>query len=242
MTRFDEIDDLRRRILIRYLTAGLILPQSFGALAASVFADRPGKLPEGQSIYRIEGSATVNSAPATLQTRINPGDTVQTGANSELIFVVGGNSMIMRANSHMVIEARQEASGMLIAGLRFLAGKVLSVSRNRAMNVTTATATMGIRGTGFYLEAEPEQTYFCTCYGVTEVSANKDPESKEVIAARQHDRPVYILANEGRGKNIRNAPFINHTDQELMLIETLVGRTTPYVFPKDAYTAPRRSY
>jgi hypothetical protein len=28
--------------------------------------------------------------------------------------------------------------------------------------------------------------------------------------------------------------FINHTDQELALIETLVGRTSPFVLPKDS--------
>jgi len=27
-----------------------------------------------------------------------------------------------------------------------------------------------------------------------------------------------------------------------MLIETLVGRTPPFVFPKDDYKAPRRQY
>ena len=129
-----------------------------------------------------------------------------------------------------------------MTGLRMLGGKVLSVSRNSKMTVTTGTATIGIRGTGFYMEAEPDRTYFCTCYGITEVSANKDPDSKETIAAKQHDRPVYILADEGRGKNIRNAPFVNHTDQELALIETLVGRTPPFAFPKDIYNAPRRSY
>jgi len=51
-----------------------------------------------------------------------------------------------------------------------------------------------------------------------------------------------ILANEKPGQNIRAASFKNHTDQELMLIETLVGRTPPFVFPKDDYKAPRRQY
>ena len=51
-----------------------------------------------------------------------------------------------------------------------------------------------------------------------------------------------MLANEPKGRNIRNAPFINHTDQELMLIETLVGREPPFVFPKSDYQGPRRNY
>ena len=58
---------------------------------------------------------------------------------------------------------------------------------------------------------------------MADVGANNDPESKETVAATHHDRPLYILGNEQAGKNIRNAPFINHTDQELQLIETLVG-------------------
>ncbi len=245
MKRFDDTDDPRRRTLIQLLVFGAFLPQSVSALAASVFGSKPDKLPEGQSIYRIDGTASVNGTPATLQTKVNPGDTLQTGPKSELVFVSGGHSMIMRADSRMTLETAPgaaTATTTVMSGLRMLAGKVLSVSRNTRINVTTGTATIGIRGTGFYMEAEPDRTYFCTCYGITEVSANKDPDSKETIAAKQHDRPVYILADEGRGKNIRNAPFVNHTDQELMLIETLVGRSPPFVFPKDIYNAPRRTY
>jgi hypothetical protein len=245
MKRFDDTDDPRRRTLIQLLTAGVFLPQSISALAASVFGDPPRKLPEGQSIFRIDGTATVNGQPANLKTQIKPGDTVQTGPKSELVFVSGGHSMIMRADSRMTLETAAGAastSSSIMTGLRMLSGKFLSVSRNSRVTVTTGTATMGIRGTGFYVEAEPDRTYFCTCYGITEVGSIKDPDSKETIAAKQHDRPVYILANEERGKNIRNAPFVNHTDQELMLIETLVGRTPPFAFPKDIYNAPRRSY
>jgi len=58
--------------------------------------------------------------------------------------------------------------------------------------------------------------------------------------SRHHNRPLYILTGEQPGQNIRLAPFIDHTDQELMLIEALVGRTPPFVFPKDEYNRPRR--
>ena len=74
-----------------------------------------------------------------------------------------------------------------------------------------------------YLEADPDQTYFCTCYGVADVAAVNDPASKETVAAKHHDKPLYILPNEQSGRNIRPAPFVNHTDQELMLVETLVS-------------------
>ena len=151
--------------------------------------------------------------------------------------------MILRSESKLVIEKEESsASALLISGLRMLSGKLLSVSRNSNMRVTSATATIGIRGTGFYIEADPERTYFCTCYGVTEVEASADPQSRETVAATRHDRPLYIVADGAAGNNIRNAPFINHTDQELSLIETLVGRKTPFVFSGTTYTGPRRTY
>ena len=65
---------------------------------------------------------------------------------------------------------------------------------------------------------------------------------EDTVAAVHHDRPLYITGSGAQGQNIRPAGFRNHTDQELMLIETLVGRTVPFVIPGTTYTAPRRRY
>lgn len=270
-----EADDPRRRILIQALAAGMVtfVMPGANALAASIFGNRPYKFPPGQSIYRISGQATVNGKEVTMKTRINPGDTVITAKDSELIFTVNTHAMILREESHLIIEAEQKkfdvrnftgekpdekkVAGkipndkrveelppvtLFINGLRILSGKLLTVSRNTSMRVHTATATIGIRGTGFYVEADPELTYFCTCYGTTDVVASGDPASNTTVVSQHHDRPLYIVKGERSGNNIRKAPFINHTDQELALIETLVDRTTPFVFPNDAYSAPRRDY
>jgi hypothetical protein len=247
MKRMYEIDDPRRQWLIRALAAGFFGAASASAQAVTfgVFGSRPRKLPPGQSIYGLSGQVTVNDQQATLDTRIRPGDTVQTGQNSEIVFVVNTHSMILRGDSKLLIEPPEGTSGsdsLIIAGLRMISGKLLSVSRNSPMKLTSSTATIGIRGTGFYIESEPDRTYFCTCYGATDVQATADPSSRESIAAKHHDRPVYIVTDGGAGNNIRNAPFINHTDQELALIETLVGRRTPFVFSNDIYTGPRRTY
>jgi len=248
MNPSDHIDDPRRQWLIQALAAGLFGPAMGLAQAQSLFGNRPSKLPPEQSIYSLSGNVRVNDQPATLSTPIKPGDTLQTAKDSQVIFVVNTHSMILRGDSKLVIEAPAGApanpsiTDYVIGGLRMVTGKLLSVSRNSPMRVTTSTSTIGIRGTGFYVEADPEQTYFCTCYGATEVQANDDPESREQVVASHHDRPLYIVKDGGKGKNIRNAPFLNHTDQELALIETLVGRRTPFVFATDAYSGPRRGY
>lgn len=244
MSRFDDLDDPRRRWLIQALGAGFFVGGMAQAQAQgfSIFGNRPAKLPPAQSIYGLAGDVSVNNEKASLSTRIKPGDTVETGKNSEVIFVVNTHSMILRGDSKLQIEGEASGASAIIAGLRMLSGKLLSVSRNSSMKLTTNTATVGIRGTGFYIEADPELTYFCTCYGSTDVQSITDAESKESITAARHDRPIYIAADGAAGKKIRNAPFLNHTDQELALIETLVGRRVPYVFSGSGYAAPRRTY
>jgi hypothetical protein len=238
-----EPDDPRRRVLIQMLAAGMF---GGGSLAsnlafAQILGSPPSKLPPGKSVYRISGNVEINGQPGTLDSKIGGGSVIKTGANSELVYVVNESAYIARPQTEIVIETVAETG--FVSGLRLLAGKLLSVFPNgRPVKLTTRVASIGIRGTGVYLESDPEQTYFCTCYGVADVSANNDPQSKETVAATHHDRPLYILGKEQAGKNIRNAPFVNHTDQELQLIETLVGRTPPFVFPKADYSGPRRGY
>ena len=49
--------------------------------------------------------------------------------------------------------------------------------------MTTKNASIGIRGTGVYMESDPEQTYFCTCYGPADVTATDDPTSQETVVS-----------------------------------------------------------
>lgn len=244
MIRSEDVEEQRRQLVLRALALTGFLLAGFprGRAWAQAFSAKPVKLPEGQSIYRISGDVRVNDAPANLKTRVGPTDTVQTARDAEVIFVIGENAFLQRGASRVSFQGEPRQS-LLISGFRLVTGALLSVfPQGRRINLSTQTATIGIRGTGAYAEAEPQQTYFCTCYGVTDIAATRDPESTATVAATHHDRPVYILGDAQRGQNIRTAPFINHTDQELMLIETLVGRTVPFVFPKDDYRAPRRQY
>lgn len=232
--------DPRRRLLVQLLAVATWSSIPVGRAVADVFGEMPARLHADRSIYRIEGKVTVNGAPATLKTRIAAGDTVETGKKSEAIFVKGASAFMLRESSRLTFV---QESNTVTNVLRLLTGKMLAVfGPDNPQQITTITASFGIRGTGVYAETDPEQTYFCTCYGVSDISANSDPESRKTVTSKHHDEPVYILAKAQVGKAIRKAPFINHTDQELMLIETLVGRTTPFVFPSGNYSGPRKDY
>ena len=232
----------RRRLLVKLLAAGGLSSLAMCRALADVFGEKPQKLPPDRSIYRLYGQVIVNGKPATITTRINLNDTIETGKNSELVFVHGFSAFILRESSRMSL-GQQTTNNVAINALRLITGKVLAVfAPNNPQRISTMTATIGIRGTGVYAETDPEQTYFCTCYGVTDINAISDPNARKTVTSKHHDEPVYILAKPKDGRVIRKAPFINHTDQELMLIETLVGRSPPFVFPSEDYGGPRKDY
>jgi hypothetical protein len=182
----------------------------------------------------VTGKAWVKGERVHAGTRIGPNDTVKTGKDSELVFVVGDHAMLLRGGSHLVIQPKEhnDVGSLLIGGLRLFAGKLLSVSRNKGLRIETPTATIGIRGTGVYLEAGPEKTYFCNCYGEVDVVANNDTNSKETVISKHHDKPLHIYGQGQPGQCIHDAASAsrpNHTDEELLLAEALVGRVPPFV-------------
>jgi hypothetical protein len=54
-----------------------------------------------------------------------------------------------------------------------------------------------------------------------------DPKAGETVRTTHHDQPRYIYP-KGMPRMIERAPVINHTDAELVLLESLVGRKVPF--------------
>lgn len=234
----------RRAFLVRALSAGWLAGGAgwSPALLASLFGKLPGKLPEGRSIFEMKGEVLVNGKPASDKTLITPADKVTTGANSYVIAAVGANAFILRDRSVLDLGG----ANPLKTVMRLVTGKFLGVfgklGGKQSLSLHTPIATIGIRGTGVYAESEPEKTYLCTCYGTTELASAKDPKATAQVTAQHHDAPKYILAEPEKGQRITPAPFINHTDLELMTLEALVGRKVPFGLPAEQYEAPRRDY
>ena len=232
-------EESRRHFLLAALRAGAFALGS-SLLPKSALADAMGKvpheLPPGQSIYDLEGEVKVNGVVATAATIVTANDHIETGSNGRLIFVVGKDAFLMRANSDLQLTGENLA----VEGLRLLTGALLSVFGKTTHRLNTPLSVIGIRGTGLYVESNPELSYACTCYGTTEISSADDPNNRETIVSRHHDAPRYILADADGGQRIRPAPFKNHTDLELTLIEALVGRVPPFSLFDEGYGSPRR--
>ena len=244
MFRDDDLhpdDERRREYLVKLLTASAfsMAPMS---VARAFWGKSPDKLPDDKSIFSLEGDVRVNGQQADLDTRIRGGDVVSTEDDSEVIFAVGSDSFILRSNSEMEIEG----GGFFVEALRMLTGSVLSVFGNRGSGqqimMNSSTATIGIRGTGVYMESEPGLTYLCTCYGQVGLYSRLDPNDNELITATHHDSPKYITDRRIRDSFIRAAPFKNHTDAELKILEAIVGREVPFGIESELYKGERREY
>ncbi|MFN0041475.1 MAG: hypothetical protein ACKVP2_18340 [Burkholderiales bacterium] len=234
-----EKEDLPRRDFLLHLLATGVLAGGggwSGHARAQVAGRVPGPMKEGRSFYDVSGVVKVNGAPANLSTRVGGKDVVETGKGARAIFIVGGDAYLLRENSRIELSG----ASVLADSLRLMTGALLSVFGKGKKTAYLPTSTIGIRGTGLYLEVEPDRAYVCTCYGDTEIAVSDDPKISERIVSTHHDAPRYILAKPDKGRRIIPAGFKNHTDLELMLIESLVGRTPPFSLFDESYSSPRR--
>lgn len=237
----DPHQDPRRRFLLKALAAGWLAGGAGWSVAApaGVLGARPGRLPPGRSVFELDGDVQVNGRKASRDTVLAAGDVIETGRDGRLVGVVGQDALIVRAQSRVELGAAGRGARSLF---RLVQGAMLTVfgPRDEEYRVSTPLATIGIRGTGLYLEAEPERSYLCLCYGKAYVTPNGAPAQAFEAVSSHHDMPRYILPEAKGGSAVQAAPFINHTDLDLITLEALVGRTVPFAVADDPYAAPRR--
>ena len=225
MSQGPSLSRPRRRVLAALAGAGIALA-ALPMMIREVLA--AGSLPGGKGIVRLQGDVRVNGKPAAVGQIIRAGDVLETGRDGQAVFVIGEDAFLLRSGSRLELQG----DNLLISGLRILTGKLLSVFGKGRRQVVTSTATAGIRGTGLYVEADAQKSYICTCYGEVRLGSIDDPAATEVVRTTHHDQPRYIYA-KGAGRAgtalIVKAPVINHTDEELIMLESLVWRSPPFV-------------
>ena len=213
-----------RRRLLGASAAALALKMAWlrQALAA-------GSVEKG--VYRVRGDVRINGTPAKEGMDVKAGDVITTGSGSETVFVAGKDAFLIRANSR--VEAQGALGALVLSGLRVVTGAVLSVfAPGEPKSLRTATATIGIRGTAVYIEAEEARTYVCTCYGEAEIVSVAEPSARETIRTTRHEQPRYVMGT-GAPQMLMGAPVVNHDDVELNMLESLVGRRTPWIRMSD---------
>lgn len=218
---------MNRRDWMRFIAAG-------GAAAASMRiaqALAKGDLPPG--IHQLDGTATINGRVAHVGEPVNLGDRVATGRASQAVIVVGSDAFLVRAKSSIEVKG---TAGVL-SELLVASGQVLSVFSKKPVSIQAAHASIGIRGTGAYIEVNPDSVYFCLCYGEALVEG-PGMAAGRLVKTTHHEQPL-LLHDDGGIMRVEPGPFLNHSDAELVMLEALVGRVPPFV--KDG-TYPSKKY
>jgi hypothetical protein len=230
----------RREFIGKMLAAGIVSGAVSTSLVRRVMAmGEGGQLLEG--IRKVQGTVAVNGSPAQIGSIVFPGDIITTGRASLGVFVIGKDAFLVRENTRIELAGEKsgqgKGAGSIVKNIKVEAGKVLSVFGLAGKRIETATVVAGTRGTGIYIEAEPDLTYLCLCYGSIELRAAARTDAREQFSSQYHEAR-YILPGQS-GKTFLKAPKINHEDEELVMLEALVGREPPFV---SGGKGPARTY
>jgi hypothetical protein len=206
---------MNRRCFVRtsgLLAAGALLPLPAAAQA-----------PWG-TVHELAGRVLLNGRPMARNSLIQPGQTVTTGSDGRIWFTLGGDAFFLRPGSELRLSPSVRDS--VIEALRLVTGALgATFARGARRSVVAQTVTIGIRGTGIYVETTPEATYVCTCFGTTELTSGSAAPADAASVSAQYHAARWIRRGETR---IAAGDMANHSDEELSRLERLAGRPYPF--------------
>ena len=144
---------------------------------------------------------------------ISNGDTIRTGdgGRAQVRFSDGALISLQPTTEFRVdnYEFSNQPTGqekgffsLIKGGMRTITGLIGRSNRDN-YKVTTSVATIGIRGTGCYIEAEAKTTYFCLCYGEAAIEGADEAHRQLGDGDGVHARTVADAdAHAGRGADV----------------------------------------
>jgi hypothetical protein len=210
----------RREWLRRLAAGGMLAGGGLAGIVSRALAN--GELAGKQGVVQLEGTATVDGRAARVGSVVNAGQRVATGPGSHAVVVIGKDAFLLRENTAVETQGSRDTLSTLLVS----AGKILSVFGKKPLTIRAAHATIGIRGTGCYIEVEPSDVYFCLCYG--EAVVQGPGMADKLVQTKHHESPL-LLREDGSAMQADKAGFRNHTDAELIMLEATVGREPPFV-------------
>ncbi|MEG3618669.1 hypothetical protein V5T82_09400 [Magnetovibrio sp. PR-2] len=218
-----------RRKLIRTLLMGACLsPALMAVLKAGSAAQQE---PITQGFQTVDGDVRLNGRPAQVGMVVRPTDVCTTGADGSCVIIIGEHVFLLRENAEVEFEVEHfeegfDTSRTVTQRIRVAAGALLGGFANTQATIDTPLATIGIRGTGLYVEAHADRDYVCLCYGKAELHPKLKPSLVQHLDTFHHETPRNLFADPlaHGGRVIAPEKMINHQDEELIMLEALVGR------------------
>lgn len=196
----------------------------------------------GARVEIVDGVLLVDGRPLVEGESFGPAPHVQTGPDSRVVMVMGEDAFLLRESTEVAFRGDETEDGFVVQAFTLVSGAILSVFGPKPVTIDTPVATIGIRGTGIYLEAGTgTDDYACLCYGKAAIALKGHPEAREDLTTSHHDEPRFLRPDAPKGARLTKAPVQNHSDAELVLLESLVGRVPPFTGKPGLYdTQPDR--
>jgi hypothetical protein len=199
------------------------------ALAAGTLLPLPARAQGAARIDTLRGEVRVNGRRIGADAVIRAGDRIATGADGFVAFVLGRDAFMLRSRGELQFDPGSES--FLVTGLRLLTGALGAVFGRRTgagVKIFAPTVTAGIRGTGCYVEARGDSTYFCTCYGTIDMASSANPRERITATCRHHDAPSLFLSRPRDGALILPAAMETHSDEEMERLAHAAGLRTAW--------------
>lgn len=198
-------------------------------------------------IRKLHGGVRVNGTVATFDSRIQSGDTIVTDADSSVICVLGDNAYQLGEKTQMQIHwhslddswsqllqvSYAADEGAVVNTLRLVTGTLTSVFGRGDKKIVVPTAALGIRGTGVFIKVDTDSTYFCTCYGNTQIDCTASAVStshtcQQTVMATHHK--AVLISHNPNNPTLTPQDLKYHQDTDLHPLAALLGKQLPAEF------------
>lgn len=215
---------------------------------------RPNAILASAKLVDVQGQITAKDANGNRRGMVSggsvyPGDTVETGAGSRTVLVFRDDSRLTLGSNaqfrvdNFVFDDKNPSEGrflvtLLRGSLRALTG-LIGKANNRNVGFTTATATIGIRGTGLDLDCGAGATCaFYTWLGTIEVT----PNGQSALQVLQAGQGLFVGPSGIRPLNAPTLENLPRPDQVPVNLQQLFGVGQPnveeeglFVFVRDGH-------
>jgi hypothetical protein len=174
------------------------------------------------TVRELRGRVLLNGRPMGRNHAIQPGQTITTGSDGHVWFTLGGDAFFLRPGSDLRLSP--SLGDTVLDTLRLVSGALgAAFGPGAPRRLLADTVTIGIRGTGVYVEATSTATYVCTCFGTTDLTSLALADAATVTA--KHHAARWITRSDN---SIREAEMREHSDEEMSRLEALAGRPNPF--------------
>ena len=205
-------------------------PAEGAAGAAGLNAEpAPGAPPAGSDdaakpvrrFLQVEGTVTMDGAPATVDAAIPETAKIVTGKDGRAVITLEPGGIIEIRKGSTVEVGKSERKDK---SLKLALGTLWSfVPNGSSYEVVTDNAVAGVRGTVFYMEAQgPKKTYLCACDGEIDLVGANPKLNKPLKSSMEHK--AFMIMTKGKKQVARKAKRLNHTDEQKDALLPLMGQ------------------